>query len=149
VKGYIRQRGSSWELFVDFGRDQAGRRHRRTVTVKGTKREAEMRLRRMLAEVDAGLRSDPAKINVKAFLSDWLLHKPDLQPGSREKYAQIIEQHLIPTFGHLSFQQLRPDLIRAATCVGWRRGIERAWAAYLRRPFGNSTPSCAKHYRRR
>ncbi len=114
MKGYIRQRGSSWELFVDFGRDQAGRRHRKTVTVKGSNREAETRLRRMLGEIDSGLRSDPAKINVKVFLREWLSHKPDLQAGSREKYAHIIEQHLIPVFGYLSLQQLRPDLIRAA-----------------------------------
>ena len=124
MKGYIRQRGSSWELFVSLGQDATGRRQRRTVTVIGTKREAEAKLRRILTEVDAGLRTDPGKVNVGTYLREWLEYKPDLQPGTREQYDQIIEHHLIPTFGYLSLLQLRPDTIRAAY-AGWLKNGRR------------------------
>ena len=114
MKGYIRQRGSSWELFVDLGRDQFGQRNRRTATVNGSKRDAQAKLRRMLLEIDCGLRADPAKINVGVFLREWLEQKSNIEAGSREKYQQIIEHHLIPTLGYLSLQQLRPDTMRSA-----------------------------------
>jgi site-specific recombinase XerC len=68
----------------------------------------------MLIDIDCGLRVDPAKVNVGTFLHQWLAQKSDIEPGSREKYDQIIEQHLVPTFGHLSLQQLRPDTMRIA-----------------------------------
>ena len=118
MKGYIRQRGASWELFVELGRDATGRRQRRTTSVQGTKREAEAKLRRMLTEVDSGMHADPGKVNVATFLREWLEYKVDLQPGTKEKYEQIVEHHLIPSFGSLSLLQLRPDTIRAAY-AGW------------------------------
>jgi integrase len=65
MKGHIRKRGAnSWELKFDAGRDDAGRRKIRFVTVKGSKREAQAELARRLASVADGGHVDPSKLTV-------------------------------------------------------------------------------------
>ena len=55
MEGSIRKRGSkSWELTLDLGRDEKGKRDRRYFTVHGTKKQAQQRLRELLTEVDGG-----------------------------------------------------------------------------------------------
>ena len=50
MNGSIRKRGEkSWELAIDLGRDAGGRRRRKFVSVKGTKREAQKKLRELLS----------------------------------------------------------------------------------------------------
>lgn len=59
MAGYMRQRGSSWELHVYTGRDVVtGRKRWATKTVKGCKREAQRALAAMVAEVDRGARTN-------------------------------------------------------------------------------------------
>ena len=55
-QGHIRQRGpQSWELKFDLGRDPvSGKRQSRHVTFKGTKREAQAELNRLLSRVTRG-----------------------------------------------------------------------------------------------
>ena len=56
MRGTIRQRGpSSWELQVFLGRDAAGKRMRKTETVRGKKADAERRLRQILSDLDRGV----------------------------------------------------------------------------------------------
>ena len=46
MKGRIRRRSSGhWELTADAGKDANGKRRRRSETFKGSKREADRRLR--------------------------------------------------------------------------------------------------------
>lgn len=56
MKGHIRRRGErSWELKFDLGRDPVtGKRQSRHVSFKGTKREAETELTRLLNERNQG-----------------------------------------------------------------------------------------------
>ena len=50
MTGSIRNRGTgTWGLTISLGRDPNGRRIRRYFTFKGTKRDAERELRRLLA----------------------------------------------------------------------------------------------------
>jgi integrase len=72
----------------------------------------------MLTEYDGGLRTDPGKVNIADHLRTWLKHKPDLEQGTREKYDQIVEHHLVPALGSLTLATLRPDTIRA-TYMRW------------------------------
>jgi hypothetical protein len=46
MRGHIRRRGAgaTWELKFDAGRDDAGRRNIRYVTVKGTRQQAQAKL---------------------------------------------------------------------------------------------------------
>ena len=56
MKGHIRRRGEhSWELKFDIGRDEkTGRRITQFHSFKGTKKEAEQKLRELLGSFDKG-----------------------------------------------------------------------------------------------
>lgn len=55
MAGSIRRRGKDgWGLTIDLGRDGQGRRLRRFLTVRGTKKEAERVLSEALHQRDTG-----------------------------------------------------------------------------------------------
>ena len=70
MSGSIRKRGThSWELKFELGgRDPiTGKRQRRFVSFKGTKREAEIELARLVTQHVAGDSVDPTKSTVAEF----------------------------------------------------------------------------------
>ena len=73
MRGHIRRRGQrSWELKFEIGTDPAtGKRKTRYHTVKGTKREAEIELARLIAGASRGEHVDPSKLTVAQFLARW------------------------------------------------------------------------------
>ena len=101
--GHIRQRSGSWEIRYDLAPDPVtGKRQTRTATVRGTKRDAQVELRRLLGQVDRGEHADPRKLTVGDWLEQWLeevAHK--VSPKTFQGYAQIVRQHLIPALGAL------------------------------------------------
>ena len=73
MNGSIRQRGKgSWELTIDLGRDTDGKRQRKFVTAKGTKGQAQKKLRELLTSLDKGIPLDASKVTLGAFLARWL-----------------------------------------------------------------------------
>jgi ATP/maltotriose-dependent transcriptional regulator MalT len=64
MRGHIQQRGkASWRLKVFVGRDASGVRRYRQRTVRGTRREAERELARVVVEVDEGRHAPAAPDN--------------------------------------------------------------------------------------
>ncbi len=52
MKGHVRRRGkSSWAVVIDIGYDELGKRRQKWHSVKGTKRDAEQELVRLLNEL--------------------------------------------------------------------------------------------------
>ena len=73
MNGTIRKRGkNSWQLIFDLPRDADGKRNQARRTVHGTKREAETKLRELLAELDKGGYVAPTKESIESFLVRWL-----------------------------------------------------------------------------
>jgi len=74
MKGCIVQRSKgSWGLVVELGRDpETGKRRQQWVTVRGTKKEAERRLRELLHQLDTGGFVRPGKLTLGEFLQSWL-----------------------------------------------------------------------------
>ena len=74
MNGSIRKRsGSSWELTIDLGRDQDGKRRRKFVAVKGSKAEAQRKLREVLASLDKGL---PLSFKIRGRWANFGILKP-------------------------------------------------------------------------
>ena len=72
MKGGIRQRSpGTWELTLNLGRDAQGIRRRRSLTVRGTKAQAQKRLREILADYDRGI-APPERITLQDWLQRWL-----------------------------------------------------------------------------
>lgn len=100
--GHIRERTrGSWELRYSLGRDPAsGKRRVATATVKGTRRDAEKELRRLLRTLDTGEHVDPTRMTVGQWLTRWLdAMREEIGPKSHERYSEIVRNYLAPELG--------------------------------------------------
>jgi integrase len=110
--GHIRRRGErSWELKFDIGRHPStGKRQIRYHSFKGTKRQAESELTRLIAQNAGGEGVDPSKQNIAETIErwdrDWL--SLNVGPKSLERYRQILRLYVVPHIGALRVQKLRP-----------------------------------------
>jgi integrase len=128
MTGNITRRGAhSWRLkYEGAERDPiTGKRRTRYATVRGTKREAQAELIRLLAEVDAGTSVDPSKVTVADYLRGWLDGNHGLTPKSAERYRQVIEYQIVPHLGATLLQRLRPAQIHAWHTTLLREGGHR------------------------
>ena len=84
MSGFMRQRGSSWELRVYAGRDVVtGRKRWVSRTVKGGKREAQRALAAMVAKADRGALTHTTA-TVGELLEEWFaLASPGFSPVRR------------------------------------------------------------------
>ena len=55
MKGHIRKRGrSSWAVVLDLGRDADGKRRQKWHSVRGTRKDAQRELARLLNQINTG-----------------------------------------------------------------------------------------------
>jgi integrase len=112
MSGHIRRRGKrSWGLKFDLGRDPStGKRRIRYRSFKGTRREAEIELARLVAQNAAGDGIDPSKETLAEFAQrwdrDWV--SLNISPKSLERYRQILRLYVVPHIGAVRMQKLRP-----------------------------------------
>jgi integrase len=109
MRGNITRRGkSSWRLKFD-GERIAGKRQIRYVTVRGTRKDAEAELARLLNDAHRGVLVGPTKVTVGDWLRQWLDDaKPDLSGGTIQNYTDKIERQIIPILGKIELQRLKP-----------------------------------------
>jgi hypothetical protein len=110
-RGHIRRRGKeSFELKFELGVDAADKRQVRYTSFKGTKREAELELARLIAQHAAGRSIDPSRMTVAEFLARWDNDWASLNlgPKSLERYRGIVRLYIVPRIGAVKLQKLRP-----------------------------------------
>jgi integrase len=113
--GHIRERSpSSFELRYSLGTNPAtGKRRIATATVRGTRKDAEKELRRLLRTLDTGEHVDPTRMTTSRWLATWLATvREEIAPRSYDRYASIVEQHLVPGLGKLPISKLAPSHIQ-------------------------------------
>jgi integrase len=111
MPGMIRKRGqNSWQISVSAGFDLAtGRRIRIWRTIRGTRKDAERALAKLLNEVAHGLPTDPGKTTVDEWLRRWLeVKRPMVSPKTYETYEFLTRLYLIPALGRHRLSQLHP-----------------------------------------
>jgi integrase len=128
MKGHIRRRSeSSWELKYDVERDGGGRR---TVyrSFKGSKRQAQTELARLLTQAAEGTHVDPTKLTVEKYLrarfEHWKVAKT-ISPITAQRYGELIDLHIVPCIGARSLQRLNTQDIEtwhATLMVSGRKG---------------------------
>jgi integrase len=108
MRGYMRQRGNSWELRVFLGEDAAtGRKHYATKTVKGGKREAQRALAAMVTQAAEG-RLSASRATVGSLLEEWFAQAgPEFSPKTAKETRGVLDRHLIPAFGTTPLRRLR------------------------------------------
>lgn len=112
MKGQIRRRGErSWELRFDLGADPGtGRRRLRYASFKGSKRDAEISLARLISENAAGTGIDPSKATLSEFLDRWTgdWAACNVRGKTLERYRDLIALYIKPHLGAVRVQKLRP-----------------------------------------
>ncbi len=111
MRGHIKQRAKgSWSIVIDLGRDAAGKRKQKWSTLRGTKKEAQAELTRLLNEINTGEYIEPSRMLVSEYLKRWLKDyaEPSVSPKTNERYAQIIRDNINPTLGNYHLSKLKP-----------------------------------------
>jgi integrase len=138
--GHIRERSpGSFELRYSFGTDLAtGKREIATATVRGSSKDAERELRRLLRSVDTGEHVDPSRITVRQWLTTWIdAVGLEVSPKASERYGEIVRNFLIPALGNLQLAKLAPvhiqDAYNGLATGGRRDGREGGLSPQTRR----------------
>jgi integrase len=111
-RGYIRQRGNSFSITIPAGKDPVTKKYRHvSLTVKGTRKDAEKKLTELLHQQDTGSYMKPGKTTLAEYLNRWLSDyvKPNLSPRTAEGYEHICNHHLIPSLGSVTLNGLKPE----------------------------------------
>ncbi len=110
MKGTMRQRSAgTWEITINLGRDAQGVRRRRSVTVRGTKAQAQRRMRELLVEFDRGV-IPPTPILLRDWLARWMAERiiPHRSGATVERYEGIIRRQIVPHLGHRQLDKITP-----------------------------------------
>jgi integrase len=107
VRGSIQRRGRhSWRIKFDIANTGTGR-ETRYVTVRGTRRDAERELAKIVNAAHDGTLIKPSKITIGAYLHAWLANPHGLANKTAERYRQLARYQIIPHLGMVPLQQLR------------------------------------------
>ena len=84
------------------------------ITVRGTKKEAEAELARLLNEVSTGGFVATPNMRLDAYLDRWLTDyaRPNVSAKTFERYQQIIDGDIKPALGGVELSKLRPMAIQ-------------------------------------
>jgi hypothetical protein len=115
--GSVYQRSpGSYRIKYEIGRDPiTGKRRTGYKTVKGTKKEAQQELRRLQIAVDQGMYTNPGKLTVGKYLTDWLSgRRHSIAPKTAERYDELIHRppDRPPFPGQTEHRSLEPLLRR-------------------------------------
>jgi integrase len=94
----------------DLGADPVtGKRLTRFVTVRGTKRQAQAELTKLLSSADTGTYVDPHGETMAAFAARWLRDwaAGNVSNKTFERYEALIKVHVLPRIGSIPIQKLR------------------------------------------
>lgn len=125
--GHLRKREGingaiSYQLTAEGERDPiTGKRERRYKTVKGTKKQAEAELRKMIADLESGSVITASSMKLSDWMATWLnTYLPNIEQTTREGYQEKIDKYINPTLGHLPIKAIKPDNIQL-----WINGLSK------------------------
>lgn len=118
--GHIRKRPTkdgkpSYQLIVESEKDPiTGKRQRFYKTVNGTKKEAEVTLTRMKAEIDgSGAIAKPSALKLSDWMAEWLeLYLPNIEATTRANYVERITTKLNPYLGSTPLKNIQTSMVQ-------------------------------------
>lgn len=111
MAGSIEKRGkNSYRLTVSEGFDLNGRPMIHRKTIHGTKKEAEVELAKFVTKVQNGLVIDGKSLKFAEFVDVWKRDygSKELAPSTYKRYCRMLETRLLPYFGHLYINKIKP-----------------------------------------
>ena len=111
MRGHVSQRSAgSWTIQVSGGFNDAGKRVRVTRTVRGSRRDAEKALTKLLREVDTGTAVASGGETLGGYLTEtWLPHAATrVRATTHRRYAALVRVQVAPRIGRVKLSALRP-----------------------------------------
>ena len=111
MAGSIEKRGkNSYRLVCLAGYDLQGKPIKKTKTVHGTKKEAEIELAKFVADVQNGMVIEGKSLKFSEFTEIWKRDygSKELAPSTYKRYCRMLETRLLPYFGHFYVNKIKP-----------------------------------------
>jgi integrase len=160
VRGHLQERSrNSWRLKVYVGRSADGRKRYVERAFRGTRKEAERELARLVVDVDDGRYIASAPMTLDELLDRWLaVKRADVEPTTVGSYEWLARTYVRPALGAKRLSAIRPidldELYAALLARGLsrrtvrmchtvlRQSLEQArrWGYIARNPAVDATP---------
>ena len=111
MAGSIEKRGkNSYRLVCLAGYDLQGKPIKKTKTIRGTKKEAEIELAKFVADVQNGMFVEGKSLKFSEFTEIWKRDyaSKELAPSTYKRYCRMLETRLLPYFGHFYINKIKP-----------------------------------------
>jgi len=111
MAGSIEKRGkNSYRLSCLAGYDLQGRPIKKTKTVHGSKKDAQIELAKFVADVQNGMFVEGKSLKFSEFTEIWKRDygSKELAPTTYKRYCRMLETRLLPYFGHFYINKIRP-----------------------------------------
>ena len=111
MAGSIEKRGkNSYRLSCLAGYNLQGKPIKKTKTVHGTKKEAELELAKFVADVQNGMVIEGKSLKFSEFTEIWKRDygSKELAPSTYKRYCRMLETRLLPYFGHFYVNKIKP-----------------------------------------
>jgi len=107
IEKYQGKNGVSWHIRICVGYNGKGDPTQQRHTVYGTKRDAEVKMRELLRQLDKGSYIKPDKIMISEYIPKWYeTHRRGLSPTTDRRYKDYINTHILPRLGNIELQKL-------------------------------------------
>ena len=116
MAGSIEKRGeNTYRLVVSTGKNLDGSRARRTKTIHGTCKDAEIALAEFVTEANRGLVPEGKPVTFEEFYHIWQVNygTKDLAPSTYNRYVGMLESRILPYLGSFTLEKIKPtDLMK-------------------------------------
>ncbi len=127
MAGQILKRGErNFIVRVYLGRDANGKRDYLNQTVRGSKKDAQALLNKLLRDKDMGALVEPARMSLDEYLDHWLETsvKPRVREGSYQEYASTLRRNVRPILGAKKLGSIKPVDIQGLYTEMQKRGLK-------------------------
>ncbi len=111
MAGRIEKRGkNSYRLSCLAGYNLQGQPIKKTKTVHGSKKDAEIELAKFVADVQNGMFIEGKSLKFSEFTEIWKRDygSKELAPSTYKRYCRMLETRLLPYFGHFYINKIKP-----------------------------------------
>ena len=111
MAGSIEKRGeNTYRLIVSGGKNLDGSRCRKTKTIHGTRKDAEIALAEFITEVNRGMVADGKSMTFAEFTEIWKRDygSKELAPTTYARYLGILNTRILPYFSKFKLDKIKP-----------------------------------------
>lgn len=146
MAGQIIPRGNRTFLVrIYVGRDANGKRDYLNQTVRGSKKDAQIVLNKLLRDKDMGALIEPARMSLDEYLDHWLetAVKPRVREGSYQEYASSLRRNVRPIIGAKKLGSIKPVDVQGLYTEMQKRGLKDS-VRYTHTVFKNALKQAVK-----